>query len=386
MGSEILFILDDYPTKSTNGCVFVRRLILEMVKLGVNCTVIAPRIFLLSNLRSNFPYKSVDFADGNGKINVYRPYYFHLSSKRAFIKLSMRNHYRAVLRTIQRENLKPDYVYGHFIYQCGISSARIGQALKIPSFCAVGENSNRLTVNSQPYATGRKYGNWVKYLKHLSGIISVSEYNYKLLIESGFITKEKKVLIAPNGIDSKNFYPIDKSEARKKLRIPRDVFVVAFTGAFSERKGFFKLCEALENLDNVYSIFMGKGESAPNCKNVIWYGSVPNNELKLYLSAADIFVLPTNGEGCCNAIIEALACGLPVVSSNQPFNDGILDRNNSIRIDVSNVNEITEAILELKNNTEIRKNLSVGALNSAVSMSNTERAVNILKFMGIKND
>lgn len=386
MAKKCLFILDDYPTETTNGCVFARKLIIEMVKLGVDCSVIAPRIISLNNKNYRIPYHSIDDADGAGKIDVYRPWYLHLSSNRHMIKTSMNNHFHAAYHTITKENLKPDYVYGHFIYQCGITAAQIGEKLGIPSFCAVGENSNRLMANSEPYATGRKYGKWCNYLKKLSGIVSVSEYNYQLLRENGFISEEMKVLVAPNGIDRKNFHHIDKTEARKKLGLPEDKFIVAFTGAFSERKGFYRLCEALGNLDDVYSIFMGKGNHAPSCKNVLWYGSVPNNELKYYLCSADVFVLPTNGEGCCNAIIEALACGLPVVSSNLPFNDGVLSEENSIRIDVSDVAAISNAIELLRNDVDLRRTLAMGALISAENMSNSVRAFNISKYMGIIND
>lgn len=381
---NILFILDDYPTETTNGCVFVRKLILEMLRQGVECTVIAPRIIGLQNRNDKAPYHSIDYADKNTKIDVYRPWYLHLSSSRYLMRTSMDNHLRAVWQTIRREHLQPDYVYGHFIYQCGITAARIGERMKIPSFCAVGENSKRLMADSEPYATGRRYGDWCRYLNKLSGIISVSEYNYQLICNNGFVTGEQAYLIAPNGVDNRNFHYIDRSDARKRLGLPQEKFIVAFTGAFSERKGFHRLCEALDKMDDVYSIFMGKGDSEPTCKNVLWCGSVPNNELKYYLCAADIFTLPTNGEGCCNAIIEALACGLPVVSSDLPFNDGVLTAQNSVRIDVTDIDAIRNAIEELKRNADKRRSLSQGAIISAESMSNSTRAANILNFMGIK--
>ena len=99
------------------------------------------------------------------------------------------------------------------------------------------------------------------------------------------------------------------------------------------------------------------------------------------MNAADIFVLPTVAEGCCNAIVEAMACGLPVVSSDLPFNDDILNETNSIRIDPTNINQIAEAIKILKESIEMRQRLSAGALKTAEHLSVHNRAVRILAFI-----
>ena len=108
---------------------------------------------------------------------------------------------------------------------------------------------------------------------------------------------------------------------------------------------------------------------------------MPHREISKYLNAADVFVLPTLHEGCCNAIIEAMACGLPIISSNKSFNWDILDESNSLLIDPLNENEIFEAIKTLKVNKNQRMKLSQGALNKAKSLRIEERAKNILCFM-----
>lgn len=84
-----------------------------------------------------------------------------------------------------------------------------------------------------------------------------------------------------------------------------------------------------------------------------------------YLNAADFFVLPTLAEGCCNAIIEALACGLPVISSNLPFNDDILDENNSIKINPMDIQALRESMTMLIEDELLRNRLSDGALRQA---------------------
>ena len=302
------------------------------------------------------------------------------------MKISMRNHYSAVLRVLKKYHLQPDAVYGHFLFQCGLTASRIGKKLHIPAYCACGENSTRLAKNSQPYHIGLRYGGWKKIINDLSGIISVSDYNRKLLIENGFASSNMKIGVFPNGVDLTHFRKMDKTAARKALQIPENKFIVVFNGAYSERKGFQILCNALNKCENVFSIFIGSDTIEPPCKNVLFSGKLKPEEVPQYLNCADAFVLPTIGEGCCNAIVEALACGLPVISSDLPFNDDILDESDSIRVDPFDEDCIKDAIEQLQKDPDLRIKMSEQATNQAKEFDIEKRAKLILRFMGIEND
>lgn len=91
-----------------------------------------------------------------------------------------------------------------------------------------------------------------------------------------------------------------------------------------------------------------------------------------------MFVLPTLKEGCCNAIIEAMACGLPIISSARDFNMDILDDKNSIMIDPENVDEIAEAIYKFKSNGMLLKSKREEALKKARNLTIQQRAIDIL--------
>ncbi len=382
---HICFVLDSYPTKTSNGCVFAKHLIWAIADKGYKCTVIAPRPVTVDSLRgrNDIEKKRTDVTDKGNRIEVYSPFYLHLTSNKRFMKTSMNNHFKSVLKMMKKNNIQPDVMYGHFLYQCGLTAARIGELFNIPSYCACGENSLRLEEGSAPYCTGLKYCNWKKILNNLTGIVSVSSNNSQLLVQNGFVDKTKKMSVFPNGINKNKFFVMDKIEARKKLKFPLDAYIVAYTGTFKESKGIIELSEALKNCENTYSLFMGKGHLSPDCDNILYCGSVPNDKLYMYLNAADVFVLPTKGEGCCNAIVEALACGLPVISSDLPFNDDILSENNSIRVDVNNVSQIESAIKKLKDDKVLYETLEKGAVASAEKLSIDVRADNILGFMGL---
>lgn len=386
MNKEICFILDSYPTRTTNGCVFAKHLICAIADMGYNCTVISPRIAggPVYRTTERIPYEVVDHTPKGSAIRVFRPYYLHLSSRKQTMGLSMNNHFRAVMKVIRREKLKPDLVYGHFIYQCGLSAARVGERLGIPAYCACGENSLRLEKGSKPYETGLLFHNWARTLRNLSGVVCVSGNNRRLLLDSGFIDGSMKTGVFPNAVDAAKFHMLDKQTCRKELGFPEDAFIVAYTGTFSSNKGIDRLSAALKECDRVYSVFMGQGAVEPDCDRILFKGRVPNDQLIKYLNAADVFVLPTRGEGCCNAIVEALSCGLPVISSDLPFNDEILNEGNSIRIDVENVQQIRDGILRLYQDPQLRRELAEGAEASARELSIQTRARRILEFMELK--
>jgi len=383
MGKKICFILDWYPTKTNNGCIFAKHLICAIADQGYECTVIAPRIMSKASLKkeNQVPYERVEYTEKGSKIRIYMPFYLHCTSRKETMKLSMRNHYRSVMKTIRKHNLNPDVVYGHFLYQCGLTAARVGEALGIPAYCACGENSLRLEKGKKPYATGLIHGNWKKWIGKLSGIICVSSNNQKLLLDNGFADETMRMDVFPNGVDKNRFYPMDKEACRKELGFPEEAFIVAYTGAFTENKGANRLNEALKACKDVYAVFMGQGPINPDSENILWKGRVSNSEVVKYLSVADVFVLPTKGEGCSNAIVEALACGIPVISSDLSFNDDILNEDNSLRINVESVEQIRNAIETLKEKEDLRLKLSEGALKTAANLDVEVRARRIIEFM-----
>ena len=160
-------------------------------------------------------------------------------------------------------------------------------------------------------------------------------------------------------------------------------FVVGFVGQFVPRKGALRICKALKQLDdlNIKAIFIGSGTENPEYDGIVCKGRVPHEQIANYLYACDVYVMPTENEGCSNAIIEAMACGLPIISTDAPFNYDILNKNNSILIDCHSINQIANAISLLKTNLELRKELSSGAKITAKELSIDKRAEKILSFI-----
>jgi glycosyltransferase involved in cell wall biosynthesis len=251
-------------------------------------------------------------------------------------------------------------------------AVKLGVAYSKPSYIAYGESSDWSVKNHTRHFIRRIFS-------YVNGVIAVSTKNKEVLTGKKFCV-EQKIGVFMNGVKVEHFYPRDKKTARSQLGLDNK-FIVAFVGHFINRKGILELSEAVSEIDDVGLILAGKGPLSPSGQHILYKGLVVPELMPYFLSAADAFVLPSKNEGCSNAILEAMACGLPVISSNLSFNYDILDESCSILVDPENVDDIRDAILRLKNNPELRERLAQGSLEKVKAFSVSKRAKDILTFM-----
>jgi len=381
MIKKMCVITDRYPTEKYPINTFLDQLVCQFVDMGIECTVIAPYSKILDRLKKNKyapAYHRIQTTKNNKQFHVYSPTFFSLLGRKLlkinFASIYQKKFERKAYKVIKSEKIECDAIYAHFIVPSGITAANIGRVLNKPVFIAYGESSLSIIYDNFKL-------DYIKnILKSINGVIAVSSKNKEELLNKKLVS-DNQIDVFPNAIDSSKFHVIDRRDCRKKLGLRDDDFVVAFVGHFINRKGSNRLSKALDQMQDVKSIFIGSGEEQPTCHNIIFSGRVPHSEIIHYLNASDVFVLPTLAEGCCNAIVEAMACGLPIISSNRPFNDDILDESCSIKIDPESISDIAKAIEALKNDTEYRKRLSEGAIKKAESLRIETRAQNIASFM-----
>ena len=378
---KICFITDRYPTTDYPVNTFLDQLVCQFADMGVKCTVIAPCSPLLDKIKKNKYNPSEHWVRKTKKgahIDVFCPKMPFVFGKKVagidFFKLYCKVFSTAVQKAFQKYTIDADVFYAHFVLPAGFAASDIAQKYKKPYFIAYGESSIDIIRNKYNLEYVRKK------LANISGVIAVSTKNKEELIVNN-VAPEEKVSIFPNAIDTSSFYPIDQSIARKELGISETCFVVAFVGHYIHRKGTLRLSKAIDKLNEVNSFFIGAGDEQPDCEGILFAGRLPHEDVVKYLNAADVFVLPTLAEGCCNAIVEAMACGLPIISSDLPFNDDILDDSNSIRVDPNNIDEIADAIKRLQDDQQLRQKLSQNAFRKAESLSIDKRAQAIYRFM-----
>lgn len=366
---KIAFYTPAYPgTHDTSHYAFVKQLIDAIAAQGNECHIVVPYNCLHYK---KFAPRQEEYSVGGNKVVVYRPYYFSLSNIRVLKWVSIITYKQALKKAESKLPTDIEAIYGHF-WKSGYAGYGYAKEKNLPLFVATGE-SNIKKMFSLPKDLS-------VFREFVRGVICVSSKNQDESIQLGLTTKVK-CAIFPNAVNAELFHKMDKTACRKQLGLPEEDFIVIFVGWFNERKGSRRLSKALDTVGGIKSIFIGKGEQEPDCEGVLFKGYLPHDEVPLYLNAADCFVLPTLAEGCCNAVVEAMACGLPIISSNLSFNWDVLDESNSILVEPTNVEQIAQAIKSLKEDRYLRDILSDGALKKAESLTIEHRAAAILSFI-----
>jgi glycosyltransferase involved in cell wall biosynthesis len=305
------------------------------------------------------PYDTIEPVGGVHAIRVLRPRYLSASSKQLLgLDTGVISEYtfeQAVRRAFFHLAPEIEIVYGHFLYPSGRVAVRLGRAYGMPSIVRHGDGC----------LEDRYLKRGVRDFSDVTGVIS-NTHRLKLFCEQTLGIPGEKVRVFLNAVDRGIFRPRDRSEMRRRLGLPQDKFLVIFVGYFTELKGPHRVLQAIADLEGVSAILVGAPQAPDRIElkgpKIAFIGPVEHAKLPEYLSAADAFVLPTTMEGCCNAILEAMACGIPVVSSKRDFNDEIIDDEVAIRVDPDNVDQIRQAIVVLQQDHDLRESMSRSCL------------------------
>ncbi|MEW6602336.1 MAG: glycosyltransferase [Nitrospirota bacterium] len=375
---HIVVITSNYPSKSLPSYgTFVRQLVLGMARIGAKCSVISPASVFQRRYGKFDPEISIDNSAQGNPVTVFRPRYLSYSSRQLLCyntgRMTQKSFERAALRTLLQIKVPPSVLYGHFLYPGGGTAVRLAKGLGIPSCVAVGESS-LWTLEPMGFDRARRD------FREVSKIVAVSTALRRSLTDRLGIPEEK-ITVLPNGTDLGQFYPRNRGNLRKRLGFSEKKFIIAFVGHFDERKGPHRLLTAVSGMEDIGLLFIGKGPALLEGKNILFKGVLDHVRVPDMLSAADIFVLPTLAEGSCNAIVEAMACGLPVVSSRGDFNEDILDDDVSLRVDPLNIGEIRKAIVTLRDNRKLREVMSRKAAEKAKVFDINVRAQRIVDWI-----
>jgi len=208
------------------------------------------------------------------------------------------------------------------------------------------------------------------------GVVSNSAALRTLALSSAPL---QKVDVITNGIDNTKFMPPDPSERRERNRI-------VCVGRLIERKGVRELLEAFKKvaakIENVQLDLVGGGILEKSLKQraremgirdkVAFHGSVPRDKVHQHLKRSSLFVLPSHNEGMSNALLEGMACGLPIVVTDTGGTSELL-RENGLLVPKNDPCKLAEAMLEiLSDDNKLR---SMGETSRQISKTYSWRSM-----------
>ena len=259
-------------------------------------------------------------------ITVYYPRFFSLPViGRAFDGFFMALGARRLVLKL-RDSQGINLIDSHFAYPDGYAATKLGNWLNLPVTIT-------LRGTEVPHAKDKiKCKKMLVALNNAARIFAVADSLKQHMVSLG-ATKEK-IRVVGNGVDTAKFHPVSQLDSRKALGISAQAKVMISVGGLTERKGFHRVIECLPELKKTHPELLfiiiggasGEGDWGAKLKQMVeqmglsdtvrFLGTLPPESLYQPLSAADLFVLATRNEGWANVFLEAMACGLPVVTTN----------------------------------------------------------------------
>jgi len=234
-------------------------------------------------------------------------------------------------------------------------------------------------LSANPVDASRRIWNRKKQLfsslpKHQLHFVALNKW-MRSEIENSPLLNRFPVSLIPNGLDLEVFKPRNREVARDILKIERDANVLLFVAdtVSYKRKGFSLLDESLKKIkheENLVLVSVGRDRPTLHAGHRhIHLDAVDDDEmLSQIYGAADIFVIPSLQDNLPNTVMEAIACGVPVVGFDAGgIPDMVRPGETGLLATGGNVDELTDSILALLGAPEKRKKMAENCRRVAVA-------------------
>jgi glycosyltransferase involved in cell wall biosynthesis len=216
---------------------------------------------------------------------------------------------------------RPDLILNYWLYPDGYAAVRVGRELGVPVI--VGAIGSDLRRRNDPITIRLVR----QTMLQADAVITVSEELRRRAMAQGI--PADKVTAILNGCDTAVFHPGDRTAARRQVGCDAESELLVYAGNLLASKGLGELMEAFLELAKLrtglrlaligqgpYGQTLARRAAAAGMEGrVTLPGRRDATGIAQWMRAADVFCLPSYSEGCPNVVVEALACGRPVVAT-----------------------------------------------------------------------
>lgn len=225
----------------------------------------------------------------------------------------------SMLPAVLRRRGRYDVLLGSWAYPDGVAAIELARLMHLPA--VVKAHGSDLNVLAERPVVRARLRRW---LPRADAIVAPSR---ALLARAEALGVDpSRASLVANGVDVVRFHPRDRVAARARLDLPRDAAIVVVVGRVERAKGSLDLLAALPAVraacPRVAVIFVGGGpeldlvrRAASADPSARFVGARPHDEIPEWLAAADLVALPSWSEGTPNVLLEAFACGRPIVAT-----------------------------------------------------------------------
>ncbi|MEG3639413.1 glycosyltransferase family 4 protein [Magnetococcus sp. PR-3] len=182
------------------------------------------------------------------------------------------------------------------------------------------------------------------------------------LLTNRYGLSSEQIRIQPNYVDCTQFTPTTEVRKPGPLRL-------LFVGRLHPEKNLLNLLQAMVGLNDLHLDLIGQGDQQAELEqfiehhqlSVTLHGRVAHNDLVLFHHNSDLFVLPSLQEGHPKALLEAMACGSPILTTDAPGNRDVVQHGHTGWISATDAPALQQSLKHLQSHPELRHQLGVQA-------------------------
>ena len=312
-----------------------------------------------------YPHKDIKDIDG---IHVIGTKGLNIPGVRGL--MFKKNAKKALENLLEKEDI--DIIHGHYLFPAGAAAVEVGNEHGIKTYVTAHGSDMFELYKTQPLMRSTLK----KVLKRADVVLAVSNALRHEIIATGVEGIASKTRLSWNSVDINKFSAKENTTFKEENRL-EDKPIVLFVGNLIKRKNVESLLEAkkIANSD-YYLVIVGDGPlfkklnnkvEEENIRDVIFTGA--RDDVENIIPSCDVLVLPSFSESFGLVLIEALACGKPVIGSNVGGITEIINKNVGLLVNPNKISSIASAIDEIINDEELRMVLSLNARNRALDFS-----------------